>query len=104
MFLLKPLVFASSIAGVIATPVPNWPSRVQRREAPTPPTYPLGDACGNEWQYLNFDTTVDADKGHLETLHNLICSGQVRAYLSWGVVSAQKDNEIYKDFFGDDDD
>ncbi|KAF1818580.1 uncharacterized protein K489DRAFT_374201 [Dissoconium aciculare CBS 342.82] len=40
---------------------------------------------------------------HLGTLHNLICSGELRAYLSWGYKSATDENNIFKCFFKADD-
>ena len=103
MSLIKAFTLLVSIAAVNATPLPDTPSRVVRRDAPSPSTYPLGDACGNEWQYVNFDPENDSDKSHLGTLHNLICSGEVRAYIGWGIDSADNGNEVYKDFFADDD-
>jgi hypothetical protein len=36
-------------------------------------------------------------------LHNLICSGELRAYLSWGYKSATDENNIFKCFFEADD-
>ncbi|KAI2625594.1 hypothetical protein GGR54DRAFT_506556 [Hypoxylon sp. NC1633] len=62
----KTLALALSVTSVVANPLPvNPASRVVRRDVPAPSAYPIGDACGNEWQYLNFDPNNDADNGHL---------------------------------------
>jgi hypothetical protein len=100
MFAIPVLLAAVSLtAYAIPTSTCNASALVDRADPPTPSSYPLGEACGNEWQYLNFDTSSDTDRNHLGTLHNLICSGQLRAYLSWGYKSAVADNNIFKCFF-----
>ncbi|KAI1317619.1 hypothetical protein F5Y16DRAFT_406595 [Xylariaceae sp. FL0255] len=57
------------------------------------------DACGNEWQYLNFDTNNDTDVEHLYTLHDIICSEEVRALASYGSLAATAGNAVYKRYF-----
>ncbi|KAI1370151.1 hypothetical protein F4677DRAFT_451676 [Hypoxylon crocopeplum] len=78
---------------------PASASRVVRRDPPAPSAYPLGDACGNEWQYLNFDAGNEADEGHLQTVHNIICNGEMRAISSWGAGAASAANLVYKRYF-----
>lgn len=73
----KTLILAISIAAVNATPLPYTPSKVLPRDPLAPSTYPRDDACGDEWQYVNFDSTNAGDKSHLRTPHNLICCGEV---------------------------
>ena len=47
-------------AAVQATPISSPPSKViARADPPKPSSYPLGDACTNEWQYLNFNREDD---------------------------------------------
>ncbi|KAI1747783.1 hypothetical protein F4782DRAFT_398178 [Xylaria castorea] len=100
MLTSKALALALSIAIVAATPLSiSLASRVVRREPPAPVAFPLGDACGNEWQYLNFDPENDTDKGHLQTLHDIICSGEMRALSSWGAGAATAGNLVYKRYF-----
>lgn len=64
MSLSKVLSLALVIAVARASPVNN-PSRVLRRDPPAPSTYPLGDSCSHEWQYLNFNPDDNTDKAHL---------------------------------------
>lgn len=104
MSFLAPFLLTLPAAASTANPLPQPTTRVARRDNPSPSTYPLGDACGNEWQYLNFDPKNGADMSHLGTLHKLICSGEIRAYIGWGLNSANKRDQVYKDFFEDDDD
>lgn len=101
------LVLALSIASVVANSLPASPtSRVVGRTPPVPSAYPIGSACGNEWQYLNFDPSNNADNGHLQTLHDIICSGEMRAISRWGAKAASDANLVYKRYFpmSDDDD
>ncbi|KAI9663191.1 MAG: hypothetical protein M1821_008239 [Bathelium mastoideum] len=99
----KSLSLALVVAVAHAGPILNNPSRVLRRDQPTPSAYPLGDACGHEWQYLNFDPTDDTDQAHLQTLHNVICSGEMRAISSYGQASAQGVLAPYKRYFPESD-
>jgi len=103
MFLLTAIVLSGLASLGKPSPLPNLPSKVVRQEPPVPSTYPLGDPCGNEWQYVNFDPANAADMSHLSTLHNRICSSQLRAYIGWGIDSANKGNKVYQDFLLDDD-
>lgn len=103
MSLSKILSLALVVAVARASPVFNNPSRVHRRDPPTPSSYPLGDACGHEWQYLNFNPDDDTDKGHLQTLHNVVCSGELRAISSYGQSSAQDVLAPYKRYFPESD-
>ncbi|KAI0429121.1 hypothetical protein F5Y09DRAFT_268536 [Xylaria sp. FL1042] len=96
----KFLVMALSAISVVANPIPlDQPTRVVPRSPPTPSAYPLGAACGNEWQYLNFKPNDNTDKAHLQTLHDIICSGEVRALARAGVDAATKTNAVYKRYF-----
>ncbi|KAI0856129.1 hypothetical protein F4860DRAFT_424609 [Xylaria cubensis] len=109
MLMLKALALALLTATVVAKPLrPSLvsPSRVQRRDPPAPSSYPLADACVHEWQYLNFDTSNTNDAAHLQTLHNVICSGEMRAISSYGSGSATDGNRVYQRYFAlnDDDD
>ena len=104
MSLSKVLSLALVVALARASPVLSNPSRVLRRDPPTPSAYPLGDACGHEWQYLNFNPDDDTDKAHLQTLHNVICSGEMRAISDFGQLSAQDVLAPYKRYFPESDD
>lgn len=90
-----------------AGPVPNDPTRVLRRQGgedpPEPSAYPLGDACTNEWRYLNFDTEDDTDKTRLKRLHEAICDGAMRAISSYGGWSAEGNLPPFKRNFADSD-
>ncbi|EME43030.1 hypothetical protein DOTSEDRAFT_72430 [Dothistroma septosporum NZE10] len=105
MALVQALILALSVPSSRASPLSVSPSRIAARaDPPAPSTYPLdGGACGNEWQYLNFDPTSDTDQAHLLTLHNVICSGEMRAISSWGATSAQDVNVPYKRYFPEND-
>ena len=96
--------FVTILAVVGASPVLNNPSRILRRDPPVPSTYPLGDACDHEWQYLNFNPDEDTDKTHLQTLHEVICSGEMRAISSYGQSSAENLLAPYKRYFPEKDD
>ena len=104
MSLSKFVSIALVVAGAGASPVINNPSRIDRRDPPAPSTYPLGDACDHEWQYLNFDPENDIDKTHLEKLHDVICSGEMRAISSYGQASAEDFLAPYKRYFPESDD
>ncbi|KAJ7915390.1 hypothetical protein B0H13DRAFT_1610500 [Mycena leptocephala] len=100
MSLSKILSLALAVAVVHASCLPNTPSRVlQSAGPPAPSTYPLGDACGHEWQYLNFDPEHETDIGRLQTLHNVICSGELRTLSSHGKVSALAGDNVYLRYF-----
>ncbi|KAI0907004.1 hypothetical protein F4823DRAFT_630785 [Ustulina deusta] len=100
MSMLKGLALALSAVAVVANPLPlSRPSRVVPRDPPAPSAFPLGDACGNEWKYLNFNPEDDTDKSHLQTLHDIICSGELRAVSSWGAYSATHSNAVYQRYF-----
>ncbi|KAI1178866.1 hypothetical protein F4777DRAFT_575520 [Nemania sp. FL0916] len=101
MLNFKVFAIASFMAIVAATPVSfSPPSRVlSRDDPPAPSAFPLGDACGNEWQYLNFDPDNDNDKGHLQTLHDIICGGEMRALSSAGAGAGGAGNLVYKRYF-----
>ena len=103
MSLSKVLSIALVVAVARASPVLNSPSRVLRRDPPAPSAYPLGDACGHEWQYLNFNPDDDTDSAHLQTLHNVICSGEMRAISSYGQASAPDALAPYKRYFPESD-
>ena len=103
MSLLKVLSLTLVIAVARASPVLNNPSRVLRRDPPAPSAYPLGDACGHEWQYLNFNPDDDTDKAHLQKLHDVLCSGEMRAISSYGQFSAQDVLAPYKRYFPESD-
>ncbi|KAK7062283.1 hypothetical protein R3P38DRAFT_2834433 [Favolaschia claudopus] len=91
------LAFVGALAD--ANPLLNEPSRVARRSPPAPSAYPLDTPCGHEWQYLNFNPDDDTDKGHLEALHGVICSGEMRALSSNGQVSAKAGDAVYQRYF-----
>lgn len=103
MSLSKVLSLALVVAVACASPVFNNPSRVLRRDPPAPSAYPLGSACGHEWQYLNFNPDDDTDKAHLQKLHDVICSGELRAISSYGQISAQDVLAPYKRYFPESD-
>ncbi|KAF5673866.1 hypothetical protein FHETE_3253 [Fusarium heterosporum] len=98
------LVGLSILATANATPV--TPSSKVTRAAPS--SFPLGDACENEWKYLNFDPEDDTDKAHLQKLHDVICGGELRAIAIWGSQAASDTenaiNVAYDVFFGTDND
>jgi hypothetical protein len=98
----KALLLVLAVATVNANPVPS-PSQIERRDPPAPSSYPLDTACGHEWQYLNFNPSDATDMSHLETLHNVICSGELRAISSWGASAAQSFNLVYQRYFPESD-
>ncbi|KAF7190834.1 hypothetical protein HII31_07993 [Pseudocercospora fuligena] len=104
MYLAAGILAAWSLSSVHAKPLPS-PSQVvdKRADPPAPSAYPLGDACGNEWQYLNFNPDDDTDKSRLQKLHDVICKGELRALSSWGAAAAQDAktsiNEAYDLYF-----
>lgn len=87
----KAFVLALALATAVhAKPISNPPTRVVARQAPPEPSsYPLGDACTNEWRYLNFDPENETDKAHLELLHNILCIGEMLAITSYGAGAAE---------------
>ena len=97
MTLSKVLSLALAVTAVRAIPITN-PSRVvPRQAAPTP--FPLGNACVNEWQYVNFDTADATDSAHLQKLHDIVCSGEMRAGSSYGALSAENTLAPYLRYF-----
>ncbi|MCJ1330054.1 hypothetical protein MMC10_006735 [Thelotrema lepadinum] len=99
MSLSKFISLSLVVAVATASPVLKSPSRVLRRDPPAPSAYPLGDACDHEWQYLNFNPSDATDSAHLMTLHNVICSGEMRAVSSYGQASAQSNLKPYARYF-----
>ena len=87
------------VAAVLANPFATEPSRVYRRQAPEQSAYPIGDPCEHEWRYLNFDPDDDDDKTHLRQLHDVICSGEMRAISSYGSGSARRFLAPYRRYF-----
>ena len=104
MYQAKALSLALLVAAAASSPVPNAPTKVIRRDLPKPSSYPLGDACSHEWQYLNFNKDDPIDKAHLKKLHDVICSGEMRALSSYGAGSAERNLAPYKRFFPPSDD
>lgn len=102
MSLSKVLSLALFVAVARASPI-HSPSRILRRDPPAPSAYPLGDACGHEWQYLNFNPDDNTNRAHLQKLHDVICSGEMRAISSYGQASAQDVLAPYKRFFPESD-
>ncbi|EMD66494.1 hypothetical protein COCSADRAFT_353794 [Bipolaris sorokiniana ND90Pr] len=102
MTFLKAFSFALALASAVhAKPISNSPTRVVARQAPPEPSsYPLGDACTNEWRYLNFDPDNETDKAHLELLHNILCSGEMLAITSYGAGAAERALKPYLRHFG----
>lgn len=104
MSLLKISLAALLVACANGTPV--YPSKVIRDDDPKPSPFPLGEACGNEYQYLNFDPENDTDKKRLQKLHDVICMGELRALSSRGAEAAtevqDQGNLVYDVFFADD--
>lgn len=100
MSLSKAISLALAVAAVRASPILNNPSRVvHRADPPAPSSYPLGDACGHEWQYLNFNPEDETDKAHLETLHDVLCIGEMRAVSSYAEGAAARALAPYKRYF-----
>jgi hypothetical protein len=100
MFLPNTLTLAFLAATTAATPLPQAPTRVLRRELPSPSPYPLEEtACKHEWKYLNFDIDNPTDVTHLKRLHGIICSGEMRALVSYGGGAAKTNTLSYKRFF-----
>lgn len=106
MSLSKVLFIALLVTGSHANAVLDSPSRVLPRDPPTPSAYPLGEPCVPEWQYLNFNPNDAKDKAHLEKLHDVICSGELRAVLSHGELAAKDVLAPYIRYFpsGDEED
>lgn len=104
MSLSKALLVAVCV--VVANASPISPSKVGRAAA-EPSNFPLSDACGNEWKYVNFDPEDDTDKTHLQKLHDVICIGELRALSARGAYAATQrkttDNVAYDVFFDPDD-
>jgi len=82
-----------------SSPIIKSPSRVAARQAPEPSTYPLGEACGHEWKYLNFNPEDATDQGRLQKLHDVICSGEMRAVSAWGREAALNNAAPYARYF-----
>lgn len=101
-------IFLAALSLTVANAKPLVTSKVARADPPTPSSYPLGDACGNEWKYLNFDPANEADQGLLRRLHDVICIGEVRSLASRGYTAAEEartgTNAVFNVFFypGDD--
>ncbi|GKU07301.1 hypothetical protein FLAG1_07520 [Fusarium langsethiae] len=93
------------LAAVHAKPL--TPSKISHRQDPSPSSYPLEKACGNEWKYLNFDPNNEGHRARLELLHDVICSGELRGISSWGSFAASErqtsENMVYDDFFDTED-
>lgn len=104
MSLSKVLSLALVAAVARANPALEGPTRVVPRNPPAPSAFPLGDACDNEWQYVNFNSDDDTDKVHLQKLHDVICSGEIRAISSHGLVSARDLLAPYRRYFAESDD
>ncbi|KAK6711058.1 hypothetical protein SNK05_005489 [Fusarium graminearum] len=109
MSLSQVLVTTLCLIASQAHGIPLSPSKISSRQNPSPSSYPLkGGACGNEWKYLNFDTNKDGDRAHLELLHDVICSGELRGIASWGAFAATErqtsENVVYDLFFDTEDD
>lgn len=105
MFFSLPLLLAWSTATMAK---PLSPSKVVRQNAAAPSTFPLGDACGNEWRYLNFDPDDETDRERLQKLHDVICVGELRAVAARGSYAASQATssiiEVYDTFFDTDED
>lgn len=88
--LLLPLALIVAVSHADAT-LNNSQSRILRHDPPpTPSTYPLNEPCVPEWQYLNFNPNDANDKIRLEKLHNVLCSGELRAVLNEKKLSARR--------------
>lgn len=76
-----------------------------RQETEEPSAFPLGDPCGNEWKYLNFNKDDDTHKSRLQKLHDVICVGKLRAVAAHGGYAAPKStgeddvDEVFEAFF-----
>lgn len=90
---------SSSQALNSSSQVLNSSSQALRNDPPTPSIYPLGEPCVPEWQYLNFNPKDANHKAHLEKLHDVICSGELRAVLSYGELSVKDGLAPYKRYF-----
>ena len=83
-----PLIYYAILAIAKAKPLPNAPTKVARQTSAEPSSYPLGDSCGNEWKYLNFNKDDATDKSRLQKLHDVICVGEMRSLSGWGADAA----------------
>lgn len=96
----KVLVAALCVTAANAIPLA---SKVARADPPEPSPYPLGEACGNEWEYVNFDPANEADQRLLRRLHDIICTGEVRSLASRGYTAAEEartgTNAVFDLFF-----
>lgn len=102
MLLSTSLLLALPLAAVNAKPL--YPSKVIRQETPEPSEFPLdGGPCGNEWQYLNFNTENAVDRERLQKLHDVICIGELRALSARGAYAAELSNNVYALFFDTED-
>ncbi|CEJ88856.1 hypothetical protein VHEMI04882 [[Torrubiella] hemipterigena] len=94
MSLFKSLAVACTIAATSATPIS--PSRVRTAADEAQSAFPIGDACAHEWQSLHFNPDDETHKGRLQKLHDVICSGEMRAISSWGGKAATDKAEVFK--------
>lgn len=72
----------------------------------SPSSYPGGDgdACTNEFKYLNFDVSNDTQKGRVQAVHSAFCIGWSRLTVSGSHNVEDTDRVIFQRFFDDTED
>ncbi|KAI0140352.1 hypothetical protein BJ166DRAFT_116719 [Pestalotiopsis sp. NC0098] len=94
-------------SGAVATPTKtrNAPSRVAARDT-EPSSYPGGDgdACTNEFQYLNFDVSDDAQLTRVKAIHQAACTGLPQLLVLGYENLSDEDKTVFGRFFSNDDD
>ncbi|KAK4981773.1 hypothetical protein LTR50_007884 [Elasticomyces elasticus] len=91
------LALASSITLLLANANP-LPDKV-RRDPPAPSAYPIGTACPNEWQYLNFNPDDPTDQAHLQQLHEVVCGYDIVPLIISGIDAGSHVNGVYLRYF-----
>ncbi|KAL9628561.1 MAG: hypothetical protein Q9204_005812 [Flavoplaca sp. TL-2023a] len=93
MSLLGPFVWFLAAAFIRATPIVEGPSGILRRAPSAPSPYPLGAACGNEWQYLNFNPDNKKTELIFKSFTIAFARGRYVQYLVTAGVRLESDDE-----------
>ncbi|KAK6214332.1 hypothetical protein LQW54_004559 [Pestalotiopsis sp. IQ-011] len=69
----------------------------------SPSSYPGGDgdACTNEFKYLNFDVSDETQKGHAQAAHRAFCIGWLDLTVSGAQNVDDTDRAVFQRFFED---
>ncbi|KAF3001152.1 hypothetical protein E8E14_005395 [Neopestalotiopsis sp. 37M] len=92
------------VSGVAAIPATRTIVRRDNstEQATKPSSYPGdGEACENEFQYLNFDVTKDDQKTHVQSAHQAFCTGWSQLTVMGSENVDDSDRTIFKRYFDD---